>query len=377
MDYRIKHAKIKIKLVDNLEIEVYSNIKLKDLIKTINGKIIKNKKINTTKLGKQEIKFEYINEENLKVPYTFNIDIVDTTPPLISYTKKLTFYKNANIDLNDKFFCGDNYDDNPKCEIIGDYNLNEIGSYSLTFKAVDSKENESLNNFTLNIIERPYKKENNNINKESSITYFNDIKEKYKTKKTLIGIDVSHHQGNIDYKKVKEAGVEFVFIRVGSMKGKKGQYFLDSKFKENIEGFTKVDIPVGIYFFSYADSKKEAKKEATWVLKQIKKYKIDLPIVFDWENWQNYREYNLSFYHLTDMANAFIDKVEEKGYKGMLYSSKNYLEKIWINPNTNIWLAHYTENTDYEGKYKVWQICDDGKVDGINDNFVDIDIMYK
>ncbi len=376
-DYRIKHAKIKVETVDNLDIEVYSDVKLKSLIKNINGKLIKNKKINTTKLGKQEITFKYINEENLKVAYSFNINIVDITPPMINYTKNLTLYKGANTDIKNKFFCGDNYDDKPTCEIIGDYDLNEIGDYNLTFKASDKSGNEAKNNFTLHIIERKEKNENTSASTNPQITQFSVVKEKYKNKDTKIGIDVSHHQGIIDYEKVKEAGVEFVFIKVGSQKGKNGDYYLDNKFKENIEGFNKVGIPIGIYFFSYADSNKEAQRQATWVLKQIKNYKIDLPIVFDWENWSNYREYNLSFYHLTKMANTFINKVEDKGYYGMIYSSKNYLEKVWFKSNTNIWLAHYTSQTNYEGEYKVWQICDNGKIDGINDNYVDIDIMYK
>ena len=59
----------------------------------------------------------------------------------------------------------------------------------------------------------------------------------------------------------------------------------------------------------------------------------------------------------------------------MLYSSKYYLENVWLKQNDPVWLAHYTENTDYKGKYKIWQICDDGKIDGIQGT-VDIDIMY-
>ena len=377
MDYRIKHAKIKVELVDNLNIEIYSDIKLKDLIKNINGEILKNKKINTTKLGKQEITFKYINEENLKISYSFDINIVDITPPLISYNKNITLYKGTGTDLKSKFFCGDNYDDKPNCEIIGDYNLNEIGNYNLIFKATDSSKNEAQNSFTLHVIEKPQTIKKDIISIEKKATIFKDIKERYKTKYTEIGIDVSHHQGNINYEKVKEAGAEFVIIRIGSQKGKNGKYYLDNKFKENIEGFKKVGIPVGIYFFSYADSKEEALSQAKWVLKEIKKYKIELPIAFDWENWSKYQKYNLSFYHLTEVANTFINKIEKAGYEGMLYSSKNYLEKIWFKPNTNIWLAHYTSETNYKGDFKIWQMCDDGKIDGIDDNMVDIDIIYK
>ncbi|MBR3199054.1 MAG: glycoside hydrolase family 25 protein [Bacilli bacterium] len=375
MNYRIKHAIIKVETIDDLNIEVYSEIKTKDLIKSINGKIINNKKINTEKLGKKEVTFKYINEENLKIDYSFDINIVDTTPPIISNHKKFTFYKESNVDLESKFFCGDNYDDKPNCEIIGEYNLDEIGKYDLTYKATDKEGNETVNNFTVNIIERPKNTTNKSTKTNTKNTLFSEIKEKYNNYK--VGIDISHHQGDIDYKKIKEAGVDFVFIRVGSQKGKNGEYYLDSKFKENIKGLNQEKIPVGIYFFSYADNNKEALKQAKWVIKQIKDYKISLPVVFDWENWTKYKEYNLSFYHLTQIATTFTDEIEKHGYETMLYSSKYYLENIWQNPKQDIWLAHYTNKTDYKGKYKVWQICDDGKIDGINDNYVDIDILYE
>ena len=125
-DYRVKHAKIDVKTVDNLDIEVYSEVKLKDLIKSINGKLLKNETINTKKTGKQTIKFEYINDENIKVPYSFDINIVDTTAPILSDAKAITLTKGYEGKLENKIFCADNYDDNPKCEIIGDYNLNEV-----------------------------------------------------------------------------------------------------------------------------------------------------------------------------------------------------------------------------------------------------------
>jgi GH25 family lysozyme M1 (1,4-beta-N-acetylmuramidase) len=76
------------------------------------------------------------------------------------------------------------------------------------------------------------------------------------------------------------------------------------------------------------------------------------------------------------MAEVFLSTVEGSGYQGMLYSSKKYLENIWMDTKYDIWLAHYTENTDFEGKYKIWQICDNGKVDGI-EGTVDIDILFE
>ena len=94
------------------------------------------------------------------------------------------------------------------------------------------------------------------------IDFSKDNLEQYKNKNTEIGIDVSHWQGNINFKEVKKAGVEFVYIRVGRGDGIGKDYVLDDKFIKNIKGFNKVGIPVGIYFYSYANSKKDAIKEA-------------------------------------------------------------------------------------------------------------------
>ena len=368
--YRIKHAKIKVELIDNLDIEVYSEIKLKDLIKNINGKLIKNKKINTKKLGKKEINFKYINEENLKVDYKFKINIVDKTKPLIYGPSTIELQKNSNEDIDKRFFCGDNYDDKPKCEIKGNYDKNNIGTYNLTYIGKDSSNNESKLDFKLNIIEN---KKQNKIN--NTLTQYEDIIKKHKNKNTKIGIDVSKWQGDIDFKKLKEK-VEFVFIRVGVQTKINEKIYLDTKFKQNIEGFNKEKIPVGVYLYTKAHSNKEAKKQAKWIIKQIKDYKVDLPAVFDWEDWNNYREYNLSFYHLSQIYKTFEKEINKNGYNSMLYSSKNYLEKIWYINDKNTWLAHYTEKTNYKGKYKIWQICDNGIIDGINTQ-TDIDIMYK
>ena len=375
--YKINHAK-KIVELTTTEVETFSSVKLKDLISTINGKIVDNKKIDTTKIGKQEITFHYITDKNIKVPYTIEINIVDKTPPLIYQSSKYSVTVNTTKkELEESLFCGDNYDPNPKCTIEGDYDLNTTGEYNVTFKGVDSSNNISTHSFILKVKEKSNNKNTSSNSSYTDYTSFNDIVKEYKNNNTKIGIDISHWQGKIDYKIVKSSGVEFVYIRVGRGNGIGEDYVLDDKFEEYIKGFNKVKIPVGVYFYSNANSKEDAIKEAKWVLSKIKKYQVDLEIVFDWENWDYFQEYDLSFFSLTETAKAFINTVEKAGYKGMLYSSKYYLENIWFPLKSNIWLAHYTNQTNYEGQYQVWQICDDGKVDGIADNLVDINIMYK
>ena len=370
--YKVDHA-VKIVNIKIHEVEVYSDVMLSDLITSMNGHLIKDKKINTDKLGSYEVVFDYINDDNIKVNYSFSINVVDKTPPMIS--KPNVYNVNVNYDGNIEkdLFCGDNYDDNPKCYIEGEYDISKIGKYNVTFVGVDSSNNESRHNFVLNVREKPKSSTSNN----NSFVKFSDLVEKYKTDKTKIGIDISHWQGNIDFQKVKEAGVEFVYIRVGRGNGIGGEYVIDKKFEENIEGFNKVGIPVGVYFYSFANSVQDATEEAKWVLQQIKNYDVDLEIVFDWENWSSFQEFDLSFKKLTNLASSFGKVVKNKGYQAMLYSSKNYLENVWYPVDFPVWLAHYTDNTDYSGKYKVWQLCNNGRVDGINDNLVDIDIMYE
>ena len=369
-DYRIKHAKIEVETIDNLDVEVYSDIHIKDLIKSINGKIINNKKINTNKLGVKNIKFKYVNDENIKVKYSFNINIKDTTPPVISDTDSINVIKSYSGDVVNRIFCADNFDSNPICKIEGDYDINKVGTYNTTFKAIDSSNNISSHELKINVIEP------NNSVSEQTTTKYNDIYNKFKKKNTKIGIDVSYYQKDIDFKKLKEDNVEFAIIRVGYGYNKEGKNVIDKNFITNIKGFNDVGIPVGVYYFSYAEDVKEAKKQARWVLKQIKDYKVDLPVVFDWENWNNYKDYRLSLHDLNMIANSFINEVENKGYKGMLYSSKNYLKYAWYKQNYNIWVAHYNEDNNYENEYMMWQVCDDGVIDGIN-TMIDIDILYN
>ena len=368
---RIKNAIIKVSLVDNLNIEINNEVYVMDLITSINGTILNNYQIDTTSLGIKDITFNFINEENIKVPYTFSVNIVDVTPPVIwlgsTYNVKVGYSKK----LEDVIMCGDDYDDTPNCYIEGYYDLNTVGKYPLVYKANDKSGNKTEKNFILNV----YKK-SNSTSSTSKKVYFKDIVKEHKKDNTKIGIDVSKWQGKIDYQKVKDAGVEFVFIKLGGINGIYGDYYLDPKFKENIEGFTNVGIPVGVYFYSYANSIEKAKQDAEWVIEQLKDYKIDLPIAYDWENWSSYNKFKMSFNTLTRSAEMFINTVEQNGYKGILYSSKSYLEDIWLNGDYNVWLAHYTNKTNYQGDYDFWQMTSSGVIDGINENTVDIDIQY-
>lgn len=374
-NWRIANAKIIVTLHDNLEVPVHEKVTISTFIKSMNGKLIKDSKIDTTKIGQKEVSFKYINYDNIEVPYSFTINIVDKTPPLIYSSSNLTLTKDYTGNIEQELFCGDNYDDQPTCEIEGTYDVATPGTYPVTFKGTDSSGNVSTQPINI-IVKEPTPPTNNSKPTPPVTQAFSDLVSTYKKDNTKIGIDVSHWQGDIDFQQVKDAGVEFAFIRVGSQRGIGGDYFVDQKFEQNIKGFKKVGIPVGVYFYSYANSKLAAKVEAEWVVEQLKDYKLDLPVVFDWENWSFYQEFNLSFYNLTEMAKSYLKVVEKAGYKGMLYSSKNHLETVWYQTDYPVWLAHYTKETNYQGNYQVWQLCSNGQVPGIKGN-VDINVMYE
>ena len=374
-EMRIANAIIKVELKENLTASFYSDVKVSDFIESINGEIIEDYSIDTKSLGEKVIKFKYINEEGITIPYKYVIKIVDDVAPVIWLSGDYYLNVSSTDNLLANITCVDNLDDHPNCEIIGDYDLNKIGNYPLTIKAVDASGNETNHNFTLHIKEPS--NSGGGSSSHSTPDYFSNIVAEYKKSDNMkFGIDVSSWQGDIDFDQVKADGCEFVFIRVGSTRGIDGEYFVDSKFEQNIAGFNRVGIPVGVYFYSYAKTKEAAINDAKFVLEHIKDYKVDLGVAYDFENWSHYNEYEQSFYTTTMNAKAFLDTVKEAGYIGINYSSKSYLERVWYPLEYDTWLAHYTAQTNYTGKYKYWQLSSTGRIDGIK-GYVDLDIMYE
>ena len=362
-------------LKDDLTVNVYSDVKVKDFIKDIDGEVIDNNKINTIELGTVDVEFIYLNSDGKKRKGTFEVLVKDLEEPLIWLSNSYSVRVGEEVNLEDEILCADNYDSNPSCKITGDYDLNTAGNYSLVYEAEDSSGNKESVDFTLRVYE-PREITGGGSSNEVTSTDFNAILEEHKNDDTLVGIDVSKWQGAIDFSKIKKAGAEFVIIRVGHQNGIGGEYVLDPYFKRNIKEAIDNDLEVGIYFYSYADSKKEAQKQAEWVIKQIKDYDITLPVAFDFESFTSFNSMNLSLYQLNEVAEAYFSALEDKGYDTMLYGSKNYLNAVWKYNTNKVWLAHYTDKTDYDKDYIMWQLCQYGVIDGIN-GFVDIDILYK
>lgn len=365
-----------ITLKKDLSIEFGEEAKVSDFLENLNGTLVKDNAVNTEKVGKVKVSFEYINIKNKKRTGTYEIEVKDVTKPQIFGGTSYTVTVGNEKDLTQIFLSGDDIDDNPTREIVGEYDFNEVGNYDLKYVITDASGNQVSKDFVLHVVEKSSNNDKSTKPPKKENTLIEDVIEKYKTDETKIGIDVSKWQDKIDWTKVKTAGVEFAMIRMGYQKGYDDEYVLDPFFEENMKGAKAENIPVGVYFYSYAKTPKEAKEQAEWVVKNISKYDIDLPVAFDWESWNSFNTTKMSFYKLNKNANVFMETVEKAGYKGMLYSSKTYLEDVWYPTKYETWLAHYTKKaTTYTGEFSMWQLCQNGKVDGIN-NDVDIDVMY-
>lgn len=196
--------------------------------------------------------------------------------------------------------------------------------------------------------------------------------------KNVKGIDVSEWQGDIDWDKVKESGIDFVMIRCGFRNLSNEEIIEDAKFRYNISEANRLGIPVGVYFYSTAINKKEALEEATFVLNLVKDYDVIYPIAYDFELFNQKRTTGVSDKVINDNAIYFLDYIRSHGYHGMLYSNLRALNNHWNIEKFlgyNLWYAQYIDMATYEGEYAMWQYADNGRVDGIKGN-VDLNEGY-
>lgn len=365
------------------EVDVYKKLTVSDLVNKTNT-IITNKDevIKTNKLGEYEADIFYKYKDK-KYLYQIKYKVVDKEKPRIFSGPTKTVYVGHDYDFCNKVFHGDNYDKNPKCKLKGEYDINTPGNYKITMIVTDNSGNFEDFNFTLRVIEKLVEtdnKENNNNNnniKEENQILFSDLLNEYKEDNNELGIDLSVWQGNVDMAKVSSTGASFVMLRLGIQSDNDKEISVDKYFETNYRNALDNNLKVGVYVYSSATDKKTAIKHAKWTLKVLDKRKLDLPVVFDWENWHKWNKYKISFHDINEIANTFIDNINKGGYEGMLYSSKFYLESIWDNTNDYpVWLAHYTKKSNYKGKYMMWQLTDKATIPGV-DSLVDVNILYK
>lgn len=198
--------------------------------------------------------------------------------------------------------------------------------------------------------------------------------------KSQVGIDVSEHQGSIDWNAVADDGIQFAFVRAGNRGNTEGTIAADDYYTANITGAKAAGLHVGVYFYSQAISVEEAREEADFVLGLLSGQTLDLPIVFDNESdlTQYARVNDVDSDTLTAAAVAFCERVEAAGYSSMVYGNRSDLARYDLSGigNRNIWFAEYgTAYPSLNTTFAIWQYANDGVVAGI-DGSVDMDILF-
>ena len=189
------------------------------------------------------------------------------------------------------------------------------------------------------------------------------------------GIDVSYHNGTIDWKRVKQSEVEYAIIRCGYGTNDKSQD--DKKWEENVKGCTDNNIPYGVYLYSYADTVEKASSEADHAIRLLQGKKFKYPVYYDLE--EDAIRKKLSKTEIANIAKTFCNKLSAKGYTVGIYANKdwftNYLTDSCFN-NWTKWVAQYNTVCNYQGKYDMWQCSSTGRVPGISGN-VDLNYSYS
>lgn len=201
------------------------------------------------------------------------------------------------------------------------------------------------------------------------------------------GVDVSEHQGNIDWQQVKDAGMEFAILRIGYRGMTEGGLNLDATFEQNYQGATAAGLKVGVYFFSQAITQKEAQEEAKYVLDALGDRELTYPVVFDWEPpipsetlpAEDLRAYDMDGEVITAMADAFCKEIEKNGYEACVYTNKHMayytfdLEALQEYP---IWYAEYQPAPSLYYDFRIWQYSASGTVPGISGS-VDLNLCFE
>lgn len=197
------------------------------------------------------------------------------------------------------------------------------------------------------------------------------------------GIDVSEFQGEtIDWKKVKESGIQFAIIRLGYRAyGQSGALVLDDMYEKNIQGALDAGLDVGVYFFSQAVSPSESVEEAQYVLEHIRGYDISGPVVYDTEEirYDTARTDKNTREEYTSYCKIFCDTIESEGYDAMIYANMKWMAftlRMEELADYDFWYADYHAVPQCPYDYKIWQYSETGAVPGINGS-VDLNLWFQ
>lgn len=195
------------------------------------------------------------------------------------------------------------------------------------------------------------------------------------------GVDVSRYQGEIDWERVRDVGIEFAIVRVGGRFINSGGFYEDRLYRGNIEGALEAGLDVGVYFFSQAISEEDGIEEAEYVLSLIEGYDLTMPVVMDWEpsGGADGRTYGVEPQEITAAVRGFCDRIREAGHEPMIYFNANTAyARMDLRELTDIkfWFAQYNDVPTFCYHFDMWQYSDRGMVDGIPAE-VDLNLYFR
>ena len=302
---------------------------------------------------------------------SFEVVVRDIEPPLILRSGSgRMILRGTYFDVMEYIAYGDNADPEPSISVEGKVNTSVRGLYTLHITLSDKSGNVTEWYPTFKVVDKMPKDD-----EEADEDYhFEDFLADYEGEGRQFGIDVSTWQGDVDYEAVRDAGCEFVIIRIGY--SYMGRFHVDNKYHQNLKNAKAAGLKVGAYLFCYDNSEEDLLKSLDGMFEEMADTKLDLPLIFDWEDFGSFNEYKMSFKDLNHLYDVFEKEVNKRGYESMLYGSKYYLDTIWSHTDQKkIWLAQYTDWPSYEKPFQIWQLADFGIIDGI-DGRVDLDILF-
>ncbi len=198
--------------------------------------------------------------------------------------------------------------------------------------------------------------------------------------RSRMGLDISRHDGNVDWQAVRAAGFEFVILRIGYRRYQKGTLEIDERFRENFKAARDAGLEIGVYIYSQAITEEEALEEAELVLEELKGEKLELPVVFDPENvpWEWARTDDISGEQFTKNSVVFCNRIKEAGYKPMIYANMLWeaftldLSRLSGIP---LWYADYEDVPQSPYDFEFWQYSAFGNVPGCTEQRTDLDVQ--
>ena len=300
----------------------------------------------------------------------------DTEAPFfLHFSYSLTLARGDPFDIHKYISYIDDLDSDVDLTVDGAVDAGTAGEYTLTLTLTDDAGNSSSRDMTVNIVEPDpsYTDDGSGVYTPPPAKSFDDFAAAYKKDGTTVGIDVSKWQGEIDFSRAAAAGCEFVIIRIG---GYAGGVFEDPNYAVNIKNAKAAGLKVGVYWYSEENGADAVRENAEYLYSLLGGENLDFPVFFDWEDYFNLEDYKMSLKDLNDMFLAFREEAKAHGYDAALYNAGYYLGILWSEKvkENGVWLADYTDETEYRGGYFLWQ-QGFGRIDGI-DGDVDVDVFY-